>query len=85
LSRRFSTLGSRVEWRGDAAGEGFAPDAFMVRFQVAEEPYPAPETSYLLAVRLAPTPCVVDKIAPGPQQNERARTASDNPAVCRSD
>jgi hypothetical protein len=80
----FSTLGSRVEWRGTAAGEGFAPDAFIVRFQVAEEPYPAPETSYLLAIRLAPRPCVLGKIAPGPQQNERARRAADSSASCRS-
>jgi hypothetical protein len=81
----FSTLGSRVEWRGPAEGEGFAPDAFVVRFQLAEEPYPAPETSYLLAVRLAPTPCVVGRVAPGPRQNERARALADNPASCMTE
>jgi hypothetical protein len=78
----FSTLGGRVEWRGPAEGESFAPDAFVVRFQLAEQPYPAPETSYLLAVRLAPTPCVVGRAAPGPQQNERARTLADTSTSC---
>lgn len=78
----FSSLGSRVEWRGAAEGESFEPDAFVVRFQVAEEPYPAPETSYLLAVRLTPAPCVVGRIAPGPGQNESARAAADEPGPC---
>ena len=78
----FSSLGGRVEWRGPAEGESFAPDAFIVRFQVAEEPYPAPETSYLLAVRLTPAPCVVGRIAPGPGQNEAARAAADEPGPC---
>jgi hypothetical protein len=78
----FSTLGGRVEWRGEVDGEEFAPDSLVVRFQVAEQPYPAPETSYLLPVRLAPTPCVTGKIAPGPQQNQRARTAADDPGSC---
>lgn len=78
----FSTLGGKVEWRGAAAGDGFRPEAFIVRFQVAEEPYPAPETSYLLAVRLTPRPCVAGKIAPGPAQNRAARSAADEPGPC---
>ena len=78
----FSSLGRRGEWRGAAEGASFAPDAFIVRFQVAEEPYPAPETSYLLAVRLTPAPCVVGRIAPGPGQNEAARAAADEPGPC---
>lgn len=78
----FSGVGKTAEWRGTVEGERFEPDAFVVRFEVAEEPYPAPETSYLLAVRLAPTPCVVGKIAPGPRQNERARVLADGRASC---
>jgi len=79
----FSSLGDTVEWRGDMAGGGFAPDALILRQSVMEDPDPAvPETSYLVVARLRPTPCVVARIAPGPRQNERAREAADGGEVC---
>ena len=53
-----------------------------MRYNVAEEPYPAPETSYLLSVKLGSEPCVVAKVAPGPGQNDSARTAADGPGNC---
>lgn len=77
----FSSLGPQVEWRGPA-GHPFAPDALIVRYRVAEEPYPEPETSYLLAVDLAPRPCVVARVAPGPAQNAVARARADDPGAC---
>ena len=76
----FSTLGDTAEWRSSDAAS--APDSLVVRYQVAEQPHPAPETSYLIAVRLTPTPCVVGQIAPGPGQNESARAAADRPGPC---
>lgn len=77
----FSSVGPTAEWRGPA-GEPFAPDSLIVRHQVAENPYPEPETSYLLAVDLAPRPCVVARVAPGPAQNAIARARADNPGAC---
>lgn len=79
----FSSFGSAAEWRAPPAGE-FRPDALIVRYQVAERPYPAPETAYLLAVRLLPVPCVTARIAPGDQQNALAREAADEPGACLS-
>ena len=80
----FSSFGRTAEWRGPA-GPAFAPDALIVRYQVAEQPQPAPETAYLLAVRLAPEPCIVARIAPGPQQNALARAAADRGGACLAD
>jgi hypothetical protein len=77
----FSSLGPTVEWRG-AAGADFAPDSLIVRYRVAEKPYPEPETSYLLAIDLEPRPCVVARVAPGPAQNAIARDRADDPGAC---
>lgn len=77
----FSSFGPTAEWRGDEQ-ERFTPDSLIVRYNVAEEPYPAPETSYLLSVKLGSKPCVVAKVAPGPGQNDSARTAADGPGNC---
>ncbi len=77
----FSNFGDTAEWRGPA-GDGFRPDALIVRYRVAEQPYPAPETAYLLVVRLAPSPCLVARVAPGPRQNQQARAAADSSPSC---
>ena len=77
----FSSVGETAEWRG-AAGPDFAPDALIVRYQGGENPHPEPETPYLLVVDLAPRPCVVARVAPGPAQNEVARARADDPGAC---
>lgn len=77
----FNSFGPTAEWRG-AAREPFTPDSLIVRFRVAEQPHPAPETTYLLAVRLSPRPCVLSKVAPGPVQNDSARASADDPGAC---
>lgn len=77
----FSSVGGTAEWRGPA-GAGFEPDSLIVRYRVAEAPYPEPEASNLLAVDLAPRPCVVAKVAPGPAQNSIARNRADDPGIC---
>ena len=77
----FSSLGETAEWRGPA-GEPFVPDSLIVRYRVAEKPYPEPETSYLLAVDLRARPCVVARVAPGPAQNDIARARADDPGAC---
>lgn len=77
----FNSFIGTAEWRGPAR-EPFAPDAVIVRFSVAEEPYPAPETAFLLAIRLAPAPCLVAQVRPGPRQNDSARAAADGSGPC---
>src|SRR3546814_10776677 len=69
--------------RGEA-GARFAPDAMIVRYNVAEKPTsPGSETSYLLVVSLdAERPCVTDKITPGADQNDRARAVADADHAC---
>jgi len=77
----FSSLGETAEWRGPA-GLDLAPDSLIVRYRVAENPYPEPETAYLLVVDLTPRPCVVARVAPGPAQNDIARARADDPGAC---
>ncbi len=81
----FSSFGTSVEWRGDqvsGGGDRFDPDSLIVRYEVAERPHPAPETSYLLVAKLAPTPCIVARVPPGSGQNDSARSAADDPGAC---
>lgn len=79
----FNSLGETVEWRGDTPAGGFAPTALIVRQTVMEDPDPnVPEVSYLVVARLAPRPCVVIRIPPGPGQNRRARQAADRGGEC---
>lgn len=78
----FSTLGDRVEWRGEERDGAFAPDALIVRHDVVTNPEGNETVSYLVAVRLAPAPCVVARITPGPEQNARARAAADTGGAC---
>ncbi|MFN6936773.1 MAG: hypothetical protein ACK4NZ_16665, partial [Tsuneonella sp.] len=80
----FSSFGKSAEWRG-ASAQPFTPDSLIVRYEVAEEPYPAPETSYLLVVNLRAEPCLVAVVPPGPAQNDSARAAADLPGACRTE
>ena len=73
----FSELGDTVEWRGSRQGGVFVPDALVLRHEVVTDPEGEREVSYLVAVRLAGTPCAIARIAPGPGQNEKARAAAD--------
>ena len=79
----FSSLKDVVEWRGTQAKGAFKPSAMIMRFNVQENPDVPKDTSFLLAVRLdGAKPCVTALVAPGPEQNEKARQAADNPAAC---
>lgn len=75
----FSSFGNQAEWRTSA---GQTPRSLIVRYQVAERPHPAPETSYLLVVSLGRRPCVAAVVPPGSEQNAAARRAADRPAEC---
>jgi hypothetical protein len=79
----FSSTGDTVEWRGETGTHGFAPTALIVRQSAVEDPDPdISEVSYLVVARLAPTPCVIARVPPGPDQNERARAAADEGGEC---
>lgn len=75
----FSNLGPRVEWR--VAGRSMKPSALIVRYNVANPEDSSKGTSWLVVVKITPGGiCVTDKIAPGANQNEQARTAADGSA-----
>lgn len=77
----FSSTGDVVEWRGE--GDPFVPAALIVRQSAVEDPDPqVPEVSYLVVARLAPSPCVITRVPPGPGQNARARAAADRGGKC---
>lgn len=79
----FSSVGGTIEWRGETAGGAFTPRALILRQSAMEDPNPGvPEASYLVVARLIPSPCVVARIAPGPNQNARARAAADRDGGC---
>jgi hypothetical protein len=75
----FSNLGPRIEWR--VAGRSLKPNALIVRYNVANAEDSTKGTSWLVVVKItAGGICVTDKIAPGANQNEQARTAADGSA-----
>jgi hypothetical protein len=78
----FSELGDTVEWRGVTEGGSFTPDALILRHEVVTDPEGENEISYLVAVKLAGTPCAIAKIEPGVGQNGRAREAADAGGEC---
>jgi hypothetical protein len=79
----FSGTGDTAEWRGVPGAAGFAPSALIVRQSVVEDPDPkVPEISYLVVARLAPIPCVIARVPPGPDQNARARAVADESGAC---
>ena len=78
----FSHLGPKAEWRGALKDGVFVPDALILRHVVVTDPEGKRSVSYLVAVRLAPGPCPIARIEPGPQQNEQARAAADAGGAC---
>ena len=79
----FSSIGDTAEWHGTARGEQFTPDTLILRQSVMEGAgSDIRNVSYLLAVRLGDTPCVVARIPPAPDQNEAARAAADAGGEC---
>lgn len=79
----FSSLGSRIEWRGDE-GADFQPDALILRYNVVEDAnVPDKPTSYLLVAWLKRDgACLAGKAAPGADQNELARKIADGELAC---
>ena len=80
----FSSLGEKAEWRMKGAGAKALPVALIVRYNVANpEDSTRKGTSWLAVVRIgsdASQICVTESIAPGADQNVKAREAADNSA-----
>lgn len=79
----FSSLGEKAEWRMKAGAKA-SPVALIVRYNVANpEDSTKKGTSWLAVVRIssdATQICVTESIAPGADQNVKARQAADNSA-----
>jgi len=70
----FSAVGERVEWRMNRE----VPVALIARYNVADPEDSKKNTSYLFVAKIGKKEsCVVDIIAPGPKQNEKARESAD--------
>ena len=86
----FSSLGDKAEWRMKGAGAKASPVALIVRYNVANpEDSTKKGTSWLAVVKIgsdAAQICVTESIAPGADQNVKARQAADNSASkpCKS-
>jgi hypothetical protein len=80
----FSSLGEKAEWRLKGAGAKASPVALIVRYNVANpEDSTKKGTSWLAVVRISSNTsqiCVTESIAPGADQNAKARAAADNSA-----
>jgi hypothetical protein len=71
----FVALGKTLEWRGRAGEDA---DVVVVRALVAKADG-SNGAGHLVVAKLAPTPCIVAVIDPGPDQNNRARAVADKP------
>ena len=79
----FSSLGKKAEWRMKGTGTKATPVGLIVRYHVANPEDSTRGTSWLAVVRIsgdASQICVTDSIAPGADQNVKARQAADNSA-----
>lgn len=79
----FSSLGNKAEWRLKGPGAKASPIALIIRYNVANPEDSTKSTSWLAVVRIGSDPaqiCVTETIAPGADQNVKAREAADNSA-----
>jgi len=79
VTRSFSSVGNKAEWRVTRSRNKISPVALIVRVQASEDSgNPKRVTSYLAVAKITPDAiCVTHKIAPGTKANEEARRAAD--------
>lgn len=79
VSSGFSSVGDKAEWRVSRKNNKVAPLAFIVRFNVSENPEDSSKiTSYLVISKITDKQiCVTDVVKPGPDANETARQLAD--------
>lgn len=79
VTRHFSSIGDKAEWRMIKKGKQTIPAALIVRLKYQENSEPPQWKSVLTVAKITPTEiCVTDKILASPKQNELARTAADS-------
>lgn len=77
ITRAFSQLGAKAEWRVQKRGAMSTPTALIVRVD-ASEGDPPKKRSYLAVAKLTTEKiCVTHKIQPGANANQAARRAAD--------
>jgi len=79
VSPYFSELGPKVEWRYKKSGKSGALIALITRLNVSEKPNKLnKKTSYLVVSKItADQICVVGKVPPQKEQNQKARTMAE--------
>lgn len=78
ISGGFSALGDVLEWRFEKTTKAPKLRALITRFNVEDQPDSNKQTSYLVVTKItADEICVVDKVPPVKQQNEKARRIAD--------
>jgi hypothetical protein len=83
ITRSFSSLGGKAEWRVIKRNGKITPIALIVRVDSSEQQnLDSPKkTSYLAVAKITPEEiCVTDKIGPTVDANQQARQAADNSA-----
>jgi hypothetical protein len=83
ITRSFSSLGDKAEWRVVKRNGKITPIALIVRVDSSEQKNlnSPKKTSYLAVAKITPKEiCVTDKISPTVDANEQARQAADNSA-----
>ena len=80
VSTNFSELGTKIEWRYKKSSTSNDPIALITRLNVSENPG-RPMTSYLVVVKITTDQiCVVGKLPPQSEQNQKARIVAEQSA-----
>jgi hypothetical protein len=80
VSPNFSELGTKIEWRYKKSNKSNDPIALITRLNVSENPG-RPMTSYLVIVKITTDQiCVIGKLPPQNEQNQKARVIAEQSA-----
>ena len=78
ITPNFSTLGTKAEWRIARKMGRAVPVALIVRVDAIESPETSKVTSYLAVAKITEqSVCVIDKIGPIQNANQKAREVAD--------
>ena len=81
VTRSFSSVGPRAEWRVKRSGESVRPVAVIVPVNANEDPNASGATAYLAVAKITPgESCVVAKIKPSANAMGEARAEADDAA-----
>jgi hypothetical protein len=78
VTRSFSSLGPKAEWRVTRAGKEVQPAALIVRVNANEDPDSAAAKSYLAVAKITKEQaCLVARVKPSSNANAEARVEAD--------